>query len=306
MTTDLNNSRLKSWFTNTVLVFLLLVSQAAQSANRLVISGVPALQAVVGSVYTFTPQIKGSNQNKLKLRVLGRPAWASFDGKTGVLSGIPAASHIGTPKKAIIISVSDSKGGKAKLKSFKITVVKGLPNQPVNSGTATPAPGVASTPDFHVVPQPNNPVIGNMPGISVPTVSNPGNNTQPQPQAPTAEYQLALKTGDASNVTVEELLSAGIAQAQSESGYCTTELGKIYPAGLQQTLFPTRSAYLSSNSSRNIPLHAANNNGSIRVYSWMGKKETGTPYAVLGTNVFSFTTVNTELKDSTMNLFRWL
>jgi Immunomodulating metalloprotease helical domain/Peptidase M60, enhancin and enhancin-like/N-terminal domain of M60-like peptidases len=116
----------------------------------------------------------------------------------------------------------------------------------------------------------------------------------------------ALRTGDAGNVTTEALLNAGIAQAQSESNYCSTELAKVYPAELQQTVFPTRSAYMASNSSRNVPLHAANNNGSIKVYSWMGKKASGTPYAVLGTNVFSFTTVNTELKNSTLNLLKWL
>lgn len=117
---------------------------------------------------------------------------------------------------------------------------------------------------------------------------------------------VALQLGDASNVTVEELLSSGIAQAQSESDYCAAELGKIYPGTVQQMVFPDRSAYLSSNSSRNVPLHVANNNGSAQVYSWMGKKENGTPYAVLGTNVFSFTAINTELKISTLNLFSWL
>ncbi len=116
----------------------------------------------------------------------------------------------------------------------------------------------------------------------------------------------ALRTGDASSVTTKALLDAGIAQAQSEADYCKAELANIYPAGLVQTLFPLRSAYMASTSPRNLPLHAAYNNGAVQVYSWMGSKASGTRYAVLGTNVFSFTKVNTDLKDNTLNVLRWL
>ncbi len=118
--------------------------------------------------------------------------------------------------------------------------------------------------------------------------------------------QDAISNGNASAVTVDELLAAGIAVAQTESDYCKAELAKVYPAGLKQTTFPTRSAYMASTSSRNIPLHVSSSNGDTRVYSWMGSKASGTRYAVLGTNVFTFDTVNTDLKDNTLNLLRWL
>ena len=123
----------------------------------------------------------------------------------------------------------------------------------------------------------------------------------------------ALITGDASKLSTEDLLNAGIYQAQTETNYCKTELAKIYPNSLEESNFPIRSAYMTSSSSRNIPLHVADNDGSIEVYSWLGKKASGTPYAVLGTNVFSFTNVNSQniplnksLKNSTLNVFRWL
>ena len=116
----------------------------------------------------------------------------------------------------------------------------------------------------------------------------------------------ALRTGDASHITTQELLDAGIAQAQQEADYCKAELAKLYPAGLVQTLFPLRSAYMASTSPRNLPLHAAYNNGATQVYSWLGSKPSGTRYAVLGTNVFSFAQVKTDLKDNTLNVLRWL
>ena len=116
----------------------------------------------------------------------------------------------------------------------------------------------------------------------------------------------ALRSGNASNVTVDEILDSGIAYAQTLSNTCNTELSKIYPSGLAQTTFPVRSAYMSSVSSRNIPLHVANNSGKPNVYSWMGSKDSGTRYSFLGTDVFGFSTVNVNLKDSTLNLITWL
>ncbi|MEB4590957.1 ImpA family metalloprotease [Candidatus Thiothrix sp. Deng01] len=116
----------------------------------------------------------------------------------------------------------------------------------------------------------------------------------------------ALGSGNADNVSAKALLAAGISLAQAEADNCKATLATIYPAGVEQSVFPDRSANMVSTSSRNLPLHAAGNNGSALVYSWIGDKEDGTRYAVLGTNVFSFTTANTDLKASTLNLLRWL
>ena len=118
--------------------------------------------------------------------------------------------------------------------------------------------------------------------------------------------QDAITTGDATNVTSEELVDAAIAQAQAQTDSCSSTLNTLYSSGLEATTFPSRSAYFNSSSARNIPFHAGVTSGAVRVYSWVGQKDAGTRYAVLGTNVFSFTTVNTETKNSTLNLFKWL
>lgn len=120
----------------------------------------------------------------------------------------------------------------------------------------------------------------------------------------------ALQTGDGSQLTMAELHDAAITRAQTELEQCKTTLNDIYPDGLQQTTFQTRSAYMESTSSRNQPLHVAANNGDARVYSWVGSKADQTRYAVLGTNVFSsntaFGTAQTDLRDNTLNVLRWL
>jgi hypothetical protein len=229
------------------------------------------------------------------------------------MSGRPSSANIGITN-GIVITAKDRKRGTARLPAFNLAVLR-TDNAPVANGTpvnttvengngSIPSP----TPINTVGTQPTDLVISDNPTTS-PTVPVEVQPVAPviggSPITPAMVLEDALRTGDASKVTTEALLNAGIVQAQSESNYCSTELAKVYPNTLQQTLFPTRSAYMSSNSARNVPLHAAIN-GELRVYSWMGKKETGSPYAVLGTNVFSFTTVNTELKNITLNLLNWL
>lgn len=116
----------------------------------------------------------------------------------------------------------------------------------------------------------------------------------------------AITSGDATNVTTDEVLDAAIAQAQTQIDSCKSALNSMYPSGLEATTFPSRSAYFNSTSARNIPFHVGVTNGSTRVYSWIGQKDAGARYAVLGTNVFSSATVNTATKNSTLNLIKWL
>lgn len=238
----------------------------AAAKKTLKLSGNPVTSVLVGQDYSFVPTVTGKKKGKLTFTIANKPIWIIFNPKTGGLSGKPTTAHIGATNN-ITIAVKSPKQRLVRLPSFNLTV------QPANGD---PLPSAL----------PLTPVL-----------------------APTPEMLMAdaLKTGDASQVTIEALLNAGIAQAQSEYNFCSAELGKIYPNNvLQQATFPVRSAYMSSNSPRNVPLHVGENNGSIKVYSWLGTKEAGSTYAVLGTNVFSFTTANTALKDSTLNLFHWL
>jgi hypothetical protein len=99
----------------------------------LTISGSPAGSVTVGSSYSFTPTTTDSNTGRtLSFFVANKPAWASFDGRTGKLSGTPTAANVGQFHD-VEIEVSDGLTT-ALLPNFGITVQ--------NSGNGTPPSAV--------------------------------------------------------------------------------------------------------------------------------------------------------------------
>ncbi|MBC7983834.1 MAG: hypothetical protein H7Y02_08275 [Candidatus Obscuribacterales bacterium] len=96
-----------------------------------VISGTPSTSVVAGSAYSFQPTASDANGNALTFAVTNRPAWATFDGATGRLSGTPtaAATH-----SSIVISVSDGIATTS-LPAFSITVTATPNSAPVISGS---------------------------------------------------------------------------------------------------------------------------------------------------------------------------
>lgn len=116
----------------------------------------------------------------------------------------------------------------------------------------------------------------------------------------------ALKNANASVVSENEIVDEISHLADDESNYCKATLDYSYPNGLEMVTLPSRSAYFETTSSKNLPFHASKTNGTSKVYSWIGTKSNDTRYAVIGTNIFTFEPINTQLKDSTLNLFNWL
>ncbi|MBX5462663.1 MAG: putative Ig domain-containing protein, partial [Steroidobacteraceae bacterium] len=104
--------------------------------NAPVIRGTPPATATVGSPYTFQPEASDADQDTLVFSILGKPSWASFDTKTGKLSGTP--TQAGTYAN-IRISVSDGISS-ANLPAFSIQV-SAPPSQPTNH-----APTISGTP----------------------------------------------------------------------------------------------------------------------------------------------------------------
>lgn len=106
------------------------------------IGGTPGTSATVGVAYSFTPDASDADGNPLTYAITNRPVWASFNTSTGVLSGTPGASNIGTFAN-VLISVSDGRVA-ASLPAFTI-VVADVPNTaPTISGTP-PANVMVST-----------------------------------------------------------------------------------------------------------------------------------------------------------------
>jgi hypothetical protein len=60
------------------------------------ISGTPSGSAKVGRLYEFRPTASDPDGDTLSFAVSNKPGWASFDARSGRLSGTPATSAIGT------------------------------------------------------------------------------------------------------------------------------------------------------------------------------------------------------------------
>ena len=105
------------------------------AANRPpVISGTPMGTVEAGSAYTFVPTASDPDGNALTFAIGNRPAWASFDSRTGRLSGTPPAGSSGTFAN-IVITVSDGNAS-ASLPAFSISVQPASGNRaPTISGT---------------------------------------------------------------------------------------------------------------------------------------------------------------------------
>ena len=98
------------------------------------ISGTPAANAMVGTVYSFHPSASDASGKGLTFSIANKPGWATFDATTGQLVGTPGAADVGADT-GIIISVSDG-AQTASLPAFSISVaVETPPAPPIISGT---------------------------------------------------------------------------------------------------------------------------------------------------------------------------
>jgi uncharacterized delta-60 repeat protein len=85
------------------------------------ITGTPLNTVNEDTPYSFTPTAKDvDNGDTLAFSIQNKPAWATFDSKTGKLSGTPTNDHVGTTSN-IVISVNDGKETVA-LPGFNLTV----------------------------------------------------------------------------------------------------------------------------------------------------------------------------------------
>jgi hypothetical protein len=92
----------------------------APASQPLKISGSPSTTAVVGEFYNFAPTVVAPSGSALTYAIANRPNWTQFSATTGSLSGVPAASSVGSDA-GITISVSDGVMSAA-LPQFNIAV----------------------------------------------------------------------------------------------------------------------------------------------------------------------------------------
>ena len=96
------------------------------------LSGNPSTRASVGVAYSFTPVASDADAQALNFSIQRKPTWASFDTRTGALSGTPSSTDVGTVA-GIVISVSDGTSN-ASLAPFSIAVGGTNVGGPVISG----------------------------------------------------------------------------------------------------------------------------------------------------------------------------
>lgn len=128
------------------------VAAAAVVNTAPTISGTPAAVVISGSAYSFQPSASDADGDALTFSIASKPAWATFDGNTGRLSGTPTTV---TTHPGIVISVSDGKTSTS-LPMFSIQVqaapnraptISGTPLTSVTAGTAYSFQPSASDPD---------------------------------------------------------------------------------------------------------------------------------------------------------------
>lgn len=100
------------------------------SANgKPTIKGTPATTIRQGEAYSFQPTASDPDGDRLSFGVSNKPAWASFDTKSGRLYGMPSAGDVGT-YAGIKITVTDGRDS-AQLPAFTLNV------EQIANGSAT-------------------------------------------------------------------------------------------------------------------------------------------------------------------------
>jgi hypothetical protein len=140
-------------------------TEATAQNHAPVISGTPPSTATVGTLYSWTPTVSDPDRNTLTLTLNGKPAWASFDAKTGRLYGTPTAVYAATTSTSRL-NVSD--GAASTSLRFSITVrtassggsIGGTSGSPMITGTP---PSTATVGVFYswkpIVSDPNNDAV---------------------------------------------------------------------------------------------------------------------------------------------------
>jgi hypothetical protein len=110
------------------------------------LSGTPAPSVVSGRAYSFQPKATDPNGLRIAFSISHAPSWASFNATTGLLSGTPAATSVGTYSN-IVITAYDGYS-KAVLPAFSILVERAGTNPlappSTGSGTTQAATGSAT------------------------------------------------------------------------------------------------------------------------------------------------------------------
>jgi hypothetical protein len=145
------------------------LNDTGSATNPPTITGTPTTSVVVGTTYSFQPSASDTTGDALTFSIQNKPAWAAFDAGSGLLTGMPSASDVGT-SQPITITVADG-SAQAQLAAFTIQVIAAPASPPPATNhpptlSGTPATSVQA--GAHYVFQPSaSDVDGNVLVFSV-------------------------------------------------------------------------------------------------------------------------------------------
>ena len=114
------------------------------SVNPPSITGTPVTTIVAGTKYSFQPSASDTDGDALTFSINNIPSWATFDTTSGLLTGTPTTSNVGS-FQSITISVADGKAI-AELAPFSIQVTAPVSTTP----PANSPPTITGTPSTSV------------------------------------------------------------------------------------------------------------------------------------------------------------
>lgn len=114
------------------------------SVNPPTITGTPVTTIVAGAKYSFQPSASDTDGDALTFSINNIPSWATFDTTSGLLTGTPTTSNVGS-FQSITISVADGKAI-AELAPFSIQVTAPVSTTP----PANSPPTITGTPSTSV------------------------------------------------------------------------------------------------------------------------------------------------------------
>ncbi|HEY3486361.1 MAG TPA: putative Ig domain-containing protein [Ilumatobacteraceae bacterium] len=119
------------------------------------ISGTPTTTVNQGSAYSFAPTAADADGDALIFGIDAKPAWASFNTSTGLLSGTPAAADVGM-HRGVVVWVSDGKA-QTLLPAFDVQVMAPSSNNRPPTISGTPATSVVVGASYTFTPTASDP-----------------------------------------------------------------------------------------------------------------------------------------------------
>jgi hypothetical protein len=95
-------------------------ASTATGTSALAIQATPQPTVAAGTTYVLQPQVQAPSGESIGYSIQNKPHWATFSTSTGVLSGVPATTDVGTYSN-IVVSASNG-ASTASLPAFSITV----------------------------------------------------------------------------------------------------------------------------------------------------------------------------------------